>query len=256
MKGKNVLVIGASSGLGRAIALRLAQQEANVIVSSRSVEALENLKQDIENAGGSCHVHPCNINVEHEVQALIADTIKHFAAIDVAYLCSGVQYIDPVEQLVTSEVETMFQTNVIGIIRCARYLLPHMIQQKNGQMVFISSIMAQAAFPQMVSYGATKAAISCFARGLQREVSTKGVYVTLASPGHMSTKLSAHLQERIPHWYGKSGSLDIDTVAKKIITAVIKKRPEVVIGSQNKRLATLIRLSPSIANTIIGKITT
>lgn len=256
MKGKNVLVIGASSGLGKALAFKLAQQGANVILSSRSNNALSEVKQRIDQQGGSCHISRCDINSEQEVRALIDDTLTQFKSIDAAYLCSGVQYIDPVERLDTSEVEAMFQTNVIGIIRCTRYMLPHMLERKSGQLVFISSIMAEAAFPQMVSYGASKAAISCFARGLQREAASKGVQITLASPGHMTTGLSAHLQDRIPHWYGSSGSLDVNTVADKIITAVNNKRPQVIIGSQNKRLSTLIRMMPSVANRIIHKITT
>lgn len=256
MNNKNVLVIGASSGLGRAVSLRFAKEGANVIVSARSIHALEQLKEEIERDGGRCHVQPCDICSEDAVRQLVADTITRFGYIDVAVLGSGVQYIDQVALLDTSEVETMFQTNVVGLIRCSRYLLPHMLEKRAGQLVFISSIMGEAAFPQMVAYGASKAAITCFARGLQREVSAQGVGITLVSPGHMDTNLSARLQDRLPHWYGKSGSLNIAAVAQQIVTAVKNKRSEIVIGRQSKMLGRMIRYLPPLANNIIRKITT
>lgn len=256
MTKKNVLVIGASSGIGRAVSQQFAREGANVIVSSRSSDALESLKRQIEISGGTCHVQPCDICSEEAVQHLIDDAIERFGHIDVAILGSAVQYIDRVDQLDLHEVDAMFQTNVVGIIRCSRYLLPHMLARKSGHIVLISSIMGEAAFPQMVPYGATKAAISCFARGLQREVSSQGIDVTLVSPGHMNTNLSAHLQDRIPHWYGKSGSLDIYKVAEDMVEAINNKRSEVVIGRQNKVLGRMIKFLPPVANNIIRKITT
>jgi len=256
MKNKNVLIVGASSGVGRAVSLQFAKQGANVIISSRSSNALEALKRQIEGSGGSCHVHPCDITSEESVQQLVAATIEQFGHIDIAILGSAVQYIDRVDQLKLDEVDAMFQTNVVGIIRCSRYLLPHMLKRNSGQIVLISSIMAEASFPHMVSYGATKAAISNFARGLQREVAPQGVVVTLLSPGHMNTNLSSHLQDRIPHWYGKSGSLDINLVAEEMVAAIKDKRTEVVIGRQNKMLGRMIRFLPPVANNIIRKITT
>lgn len=256
MNNKNVLIIGASSGLGRAVALQYAKEGAHVIVSSRTSTALTSLKLQIENSGGSCHVHPCDICSEDAVQRLITDSIERFGHIDIAVLSSAVQYIDRIDQLDTSEVDAMFQTNVVGIIRCTRHLLPHMKQRQSGHIVLISSIMGEAAFPQMVSYGATKAAISCFARGLQREVSFYGIDVTLVSPGHMNTNLSTHLKDRVPHWYGKSGSLNINEVAEKMIRAIKKKHTETIIGRQSKALSRLIKYLPSVANRIIRKITT
>ncbi|MCM3634994.1 MULTISPECIES: SDR family NAD(P)-dependent oxidoreductase [Paenibacillus] len=256
MKNKNVLIVGASSGIGRAVSLQFAREGANVIISSRSSSALESLRRQIEVSGGSCYVHPCDICSEEAVQQLIAETTERFGHIDIAILGSAVQYIDRVDQLDLSEVDAMFQTNVVGIIRCSRYLLPHMLKRKSGQIVLISSIMAEAAFPQMVPYGATKAAISNFARGLQREVAPQGVVVTLVSPGHMNTNLSSHLQDRLPHWYGKSGSLDINKVAEEMVVAIKNKRTEVVIGRQNKMLGQMIKFLPPVANNIIRKITT
>lgn|GEM_PF-673055 len=256
MNNKNVLIIGASSGLGRAVALQCAKEGANVIISSRTSAALEALRQQIESSGGICYAHPCDICSEEAVQQLVTDSIERFGHIDIAVLGSAVQYIDPVDQLDLKEVDAMFQTNVIGIIRCSRYLLPHMMERQSGHIVLISSIMGEAAFPHMVSYGATKAAISCFTRGLYREVSPYGIDVTLVSPGHMNTNLSAHLQDRTPHWYGKSGSLDIEKVALEMILAIKKRRTEAIIGRQSKLLSRMVRFFPPVANRIIQKITT
>ncbi|HIW32348.1 MAG TPA: SDR family NAD(P)-dependent oxidoreductase [Candidatus Paenibacillus intestinavium] len=256
MKGKIVLVVGASSGIGRAVSLSLASQGATVIISSRDKNALRTLKNTIEVNGGECYVHSCDICSGTAVQELIDETIQQFGRIDIAILGSAVQYIDTVDQLNIDEVNAMFQTNVVGIIRCTRLILPHMMSRKSGQIVLISSIMGEAAFPHMVTYGATKAAISCFARGLRREVNDQGISVTLFSPGHMNTNLSTHLQDRIPHWYGKSGSLDIEAVAQKMVTSIKQKKAEVVVGRQNIMLGSMIKFLPNVANNIIRKITT
>lgn len=255
MKGKIVLVIGASRGIGRSVSIKLANQGASVIVSARSLGALDELKKTIEASGGECHVRSCDICSEESVQRLVAEAIRQFGHIDIAILGSAIQYIDTVNQLNTSEVEAMFQTNVVGIIRCTRFIIPHMLQRKSGQIVLISSIMGEAAFPHMVPYGATKAAISCFARGLRREVNDQGIHVTLFSPGHMNTNLSSHLQGRIPHWYGKSGSLNIDEVADTMIESIKRKRNEVIVGRQSNMLSYMIKYLPNVANHIIRKIT-
>src|SRR5690606_32726217 len=195
MRNKVVLIMGASSGIGRAVSIKLANEGAKVILAARSFQALETVKHTIEENGGECYVRTCNICSEEEVRNLTNETIDHFGKIDVAILGSGIQYIDKVSTLDTNEVDAMFQTNVIGIIRCTRFILPHMLQRNNGQIVLISSIMGEAAFPHMVSYGATKAAISCFARGLRREVWRQGIMIQLFSPGHMNTNISTHLQD-------------------------------------------------------------
>ncbi|MCR8657748.1 SDR family NAD(P)-dependent oxidoreductase [Paenibacillus endoradicis] len=256
MKGKIVLVVGASSGVGRAVSLKLASQGATVIISSRDKNALKTLKNTIEINGGQCYMHSCDICSEEAVRGLIDETINQFGKIDIAILSSAVQYVDTVDQLNIDEVNSMFQTNVVGIIRCTRLLLPHMMKKKSGQIALISSIMGEAAFPHMVSYGATKAAISCFARGLRREVTDHGIAVTLFSPGHMNTNLSAHLHDRIPLWYGKSGSLNVEVVAQKLVTSIRRKKADVVIGRQSIMLGNMIKFLPNIANNIIRKITT
>jgi len=255
MRDKIILVIGASSGFGRSASLHLANQGATVIVAARNSQALHELKHTIDGSGGSCHVHHCDIRSEESVKQLIDATIEQFGRIDIVILSSAIQYIDNINNVLMEEVEAMFQTNVVGIIRCTRNILPHMLSRQSGQIVLISSIMGDAAFPQMVSYGATKAAISCFARGLRREVSDKGIQVTLFSPGHMNTNLSAHLLQRTPHWYGQSGSLDVNHVAFKLIEAIKNKKNEVIVGRQSLMLSRMIKFFPNIANNIIRKIT-
>src|SRR5690606_6048565 len=99
------------------------------------------------------------------------------------------------------------------------------------------------------------AAISSFARGLRREVWGQGVTINLFSPGHMNTNISNHLQERVPPWYGKSGALNIEDVAEKMVKAIKKKRNEVIVGRKNRILSHLIKFFPFFANNIIRKIT-
>lgn len=256
MDGKIVLIVGASSGIGRVLAKKFASLGVTVILSSRSTHALIELEHEILESGGTCHVIPCDICCEASVTALISDSIDKFQRIDIAILGSAVQYIDRVDALRTDELEMMFQTNVVGIMRCARYILPHMLKRNKGQLVFLSSMMGEAAFPQMVPYGASKAAISCFARGLHRELKNSHVHVNLLSPGHMNTNINSHLGDRTPSWYGKSGSLDLDKAAEAMIRAVQANRKEVVIGRQSYMMTQLIKYMPAIANRIIHKITT
>lgn len=256
MQGKVVLVLGASSGIGRAIAKQAASLDAKVILASRSAPTLKKLQQELLKTGKESWVYTCDVCSEESVSELVENVIDRFKHIDIAILSSGIQFIDRVHELDINEVDAMFQTNVVGIIRCARHILPHMLERNQGQLVFISSVMGEAAFPQMVSYGATKAAITCFARGLQRELRHTNVHVNLLSPGHMNTNISAHLGDRIPHWYGKSGSLDVEETARKMIQAIQANKKEVIIGRQSSMLTQLTKFVPGMANRIIQKITT
>lgn len=86
MKGKIVLVIGASSGIGRSVSLKLASQGAKFIVSARSLDSLELLKKTIETNGGECHVRPCDIYSEESVQKLVVETIEQFGRINMLFL--------------------------------------------------------------------------------------------------------------------------------------------------------------------------
>jgi short-subunit dehydrogenase len=256
MKNIVVLITGASYGIGEATAKIAAERGAMVVLAARSEQRLTEVKESILAKGGIAETVTCDVCSDVDVSKLVSTTINIFGKVDVAILNAGIQYVDSVDKLQMNETERMFQTNVLGAIRCTRAILPDMIERHSGHIIFVSSIMGEISFPYMVPYGASKAAVSAFARGLGREVKGQGIKVSLILPGHTDTHITHHLQNRLPKWYSRSTrTLTTEYVARKLVGAIETGRSEQILGRESIMLSNLVRLSPHIADRVVRKIT-
>ncbi|HWO75750.1 MAG TPA: SDR family oxidoreductase [Bacillus sp. (in: firmicutes)] len=188
LNGKNVVITGASSGIGAKIAVLCAQSGANVILLARSWDKLQTLKQEIEeNYPVSVWIYKLDIANTDEIQRIFAQITAEVPSIDVLVNNAGFGIFETVEEAKIEHAKAMFETNVIGLIGCTKMVLPGMKARKQGHIINIASIAGKIATPKSSIYSATKHAVLGFTNALRLEVAEDGIFVTAVNPGPIET---------------------------------------------------------------------
>jgi NADP-dependent 3-hydroxy acid dehydrogenase YdfG len=182
-----ILVTGASSGIGRAVASELAQRGHTVFAAARRLAALEELA---ESHRGIVAV-PLDVTDEKSIETAwaLVDSASQGAGIDVLVNAAGFALTGPIETLTTQEVKRQFDTNVFGLLAVTRAVLPSMRTRRTGRIINISSIVGRTSFPAMGVYGATKYAVEALSDSLRMELAPLGVKVVLIEPGFVATDI-------------------------------------------------------------------
>jgi len=175
--GRRVLITGASSGIGRAAAGTLAKAGAVVLLVARSRDGLEETKAEIEAAGGTAHVHPCDLSDLESIDALVAQVLEEHGGVDVLVNNAGRSIRRSVRQSADRfhDYERTMALNYFGAVRLIMGLLPAMESQRRGHIVNISSIGVQTGVPRFSAYVASKAALDAFSRIAASETLGRGV---------------------------------------------------------------------------------
>lgn len=216
-----VVITGASSGVGKEIALLLARQGAATILLARSQERLKVLSAEIGKQGGQSVVFAADINDPEQVASVFGKIIARFGKIDVLINCAGFGSFKSVDEMDMETVRKMFGVNVIGLIACTKAVLPQMIRQHSGQVVNVASIAGKIATTNSAVYSATKHAVIGFSNGLRLDLKGTGVSVTVVNPGPVRTPFfktadpDGHYTSAIDRFM-----MDPAFVAAKIVQAV------------------------------------
>lgn len=185
LKGKVAIVTGASSGIGLAVAKALASEGMTLVLVARNLPKLENLAKNI--ADSSCYA--CNVKDRQSVHAVVEETVKKHGRVDLVANCAGVMYFTLMRNLCYDDWEETIDTNCKGIVNVCGAALPHMIKQRTGHVVNITSDAARQVFPALAVYNASKAFAHVFSRSLRAECVGTGVRVTDVQPGDTATNL-------------------------------------------------------------------
>jgi short-subunit dehydrogenase len=183
----NAVVTGASSGIGRILARQLAQKGARVVLVARRAQELEALKSEIESGGGSALVLPCDVTDRDQVEVTVTRAIEHYGHIDMLVNNAGYGRHKRFLEWELDDMVRMMDVNVNGTIYFTKFLLPHMVQRKEGCIVFIASVAGKVATPEESVYSASKHALVGLADALSLEVEDDGVYVMTVCPGSIDT---------------------------------------------------------------------
>ncbi|MDT0644348.1 SDR family oxidoreductase [Zunongwangia sp. F363] len=191
MKGKTVIITGASSGIGEATALRLSHAGANVVLSARRKERLNSLKQKIEDNGGTALVVPADVTKKEDFKEVANKAKEEFGSIDAIINNAGLMPLSYVKNLHTDEWDTMVDVNIKGVFNGVAAVLPTMMEQKSGHIINISSSAGRKNYPGGAVYCATKSAVKMFTEGLRMELAPKfGIKATSIEPGAVETELT------------------------------------------------------------------
>ena len=190
MKGQVAVVTGASRGIGRAIAWRLAQADCDLAMVARSEAELRKLASDIKAAGREALSLVCDLRDESQVRLVMNQALDYFGRVDVLVNNAGLWHYAPVAELTLQQWDEMFDVNLRGAFLCTKYLLPAMIARKKGHIVNIGSVSGLEAEEEGAGYCATKYGLRGFTQVLEREVAGNGIRVTLVNPGAVNNSLS------------------------------------------------------------------
>ncbi|CAL66499.1 SDR family oxidoreductase [Christiangramia forsetii] len=192
MKGKTIIITGASSGIGEATAMRLAKEGVNVVLTARREEKLKELKSKIDKEnGGKALVIPGDVTKKEDFKNLIDKTKKEFGSIDGLINNAGLMPLSYVKNLHTDEWDKMVDVNIKGVLNGVAAVLPTMMEQKSGNIINISSSAARKIYPGGAVYCATKSAVKMFSEGLRQELAPKfNINITSIEPGFVDTELT------------------------------------------------------------------
>ena len=251
-EGKRVVLTGAASGIGRALALDLASRGAHLALTDIDARGLEAVSREVRLRGHEPSVHVADLADGPAVERLAEDTQEALGHVDILVNNAGVAVVSPLVNTTDSDWSWVTGVNVWGPIRLTRALLPGMIARGSGRIVLTASLAGLIGAPGMVAYSTTKFAIVGFAESLRHEVEGHGIGVTLVCPGYVRTGLHAATRYRndgfagflsnAPRWYGVSA----ERAAQLVLLGVARGRSLVTIGPE-KTGWLLKRLSPELA---------
>ena len=180
VRGKVVLITGASSGIGKAAAIKVADAGATVLLVARSVEKLEETKAEIEDAGGVAHIHRCDMADIEDVERMAEEVLGYHGQVDILVNNAGRSIRRSVGLSYDRfhDYERTMQLNYFGAVRLILALLPAMQARKSGHIINVSSIGTQTNPPRFSAYVASKAALDAFSRVIASEVIDSGVHIT------------------------------------------------------------------------------
>jgi clavulanate-9-aldehyde reducatase len=192
LNGKVAAVTGATSGIGEATALRLAEAGAKVAVAGRREDRLEDLAKRIADAGGTAMAVPTDVTDEAQARALISRTVDELGGLHILINNAGVMLLGPVQDADVGEWKRMVEVNLLGLLYCTHAALPVMRDAGGGDIVNISSTAGRQANLGSAVYNLTKWGVNGFTEGLRQEALHIGVRVSVVEPGMVATELMDH----------------------------------------------------------------
>ncbi|HYV03233.1 MAG TPA: SDR family NAD(P)-dependent oxidoreductase [Blastocatellia bacterium] len=188
LDGQSVIVTGASSGIGEAGARMLAREGAAVALVARRKARLDNLKQEIEGAGGRALAIEADITSEEDRKRIVAETVNAFGRIDALINNAGYGQRGPIEMVPVQAIRQNFETNLFSLIALTQLVIPIMRKQGSGRIVNISSVAGRIGSPLSSVYDATKHALEAVSDGLRGELDPFGIKVVIIEPGFITTE--------------------------------------------------------------------
>lgn len=185
------IVTGASRGLGRAMALALAQAGADLALAGRSKPDLEETARRVDGVGRRALVIPTDVRVYAEVEALVARTLADLGRLDVLVNNSGVAHVAPLGEMPLEAWEQMLDTNLTGVFNGCRAAAGHFLAARSGKVINVASMMAAVGLSGYAAYAATKGGVVAFTRALAVEWARRNVQVNGIAPGWFVTDMNA-----------------------------------------------------------------
>lgn len=190
LKDKVILVTGASSGIGRATAIALAAEGARVVASARREEKGRELVAHIRERGGEATWVKADMQLEHDIQALVQAAVSTYGRLDGAFNNAGGGIMKPLAEVTNAEYDFLMNTNLRGTFWCMKHQINAMLATGGGSIVNCASVGASRALPGISIYSATKAGIVSLTRGAAVEYAQKGIRVNAVSPGVVESEMA------------------------------------------------------------------
>lgn len=192
-----VLITGASSGIGAAAAVSCARAGYRLALAARRVDRLEELAARIGRPEETLLVR-ADMRQPEDIRRMVAETEARFGRVDALLANAGVGHGEPFSEISEEHLLDQIEVNLLGVMRCARAVLPGMLARRSGHILSIASVASEIPSPQGVAYAAGKGGVLAFSEGLRRELRGTGVHVTVIQPGFVRTEMTAGVALPMP----------------------------------------------------------
>ncbi|MCA0975575.1 SDR family oxidoreductase [Halomonas denitrificans] len=196
IKGKVIVITGASSGNGEAAARHLAERGAVVVLGARRQARIDALAKELTAAGHQALAVAADVTDKAQVTRLVDAAVEHFGKLDVLINNAGLMPLAPLEALKVDEWDQMIDVNLKGTLYGIAAALPHMQRQKSGHIINVSSVYGHKMGPDATVYCATKFGVRAISEGLRQEVKPYNIRTTVISPGAVATELLEHISDQ------------------------------------------------------------
>ena len=254
LKGRRVLVTGASGGIGRAIAESAARRGARVILSARSADKLDALVGELKSQGGDALAVPADVTLDDDRKRLIESIVAHWGGLDVLINNAGVASFGHFATSSEEVLRTIMEVNFFAPTELMRLAIPVLQKGIQPAIMNVASMCGRRGMPAWPEYSASKFALCGMTEALRGEMSRFDIDVLLVLPGLTKSDLNRHLLRN-------DGKMDIPfdkgmppaEVAEGVIAAIERNRTETVLGSEAKRMLLLQKFTPRILDRLIAR---
>jgi NAD(P)-dependent dehydrogenase (short-subunit alcohol dehydrogenase family) len=233
-----VWITGASSGIGRQLALTFADQGADVAVSARRVDRLHEVVAEIEGRGRRGLAVACDVTDEDQLQSAVSEVVERLGALDVAVANAGFGVGGLIEELDAGAWRRQLEVNVVGLAMTARHALPH-LRDRQGRLALVGSVSSMVPMPGSGAYSASKAAVRMIGQTLSMELHGSGVSCTTIHPGFVDSDIARVDNQGVYHPEREDRRPQklmwpTDKAARVMVRAIAKRRREYVFTGHGK----------------------
>lgn len=256
MKNKVVIITGASSGIGRALAKEFASTGACLVLAARRTELLQTLKDELPET--ELLIHPTDVSNENDCKSLIAATVARFGRIDILVNNAGISMRAIFEDVDLKVIRQLMDVNFYGTVYCSKFALPYLLESK-GSLVGIISIAGYVGLPGRTGYSASKFAIRGFLDTVRIENLKKGLHVLVAAPGFTASEVrkaaltnDGTQQGETPR--NEDKMMTAEECARHIVLAIKKRKRELILTLIEGKLTVFLnKWFPSIVDKLAYK---
>ncbi|MCY1722163.1 SDR family NAD(P)-dependent oxidoreductase [Prolixibacteraceae bacterium Z1-6] len=246
---KTIWVTGATSGIGRAVAIEISAKNVNLILSGRNEQALGETASVCEKKGSTTLIVPFDLGDEKSVNAAAKTVLDKGVRVDALYQFGGISQRSFVSETPVSVDRKIFEINYFGTIALTKLVLPEMIKNGGGQIAVTSSIVGKFGFPYRSSYSASKQALHGFFESLRAENVPNNIAVSVIIPGRIKTNISVNAVNKDGKTHakmdvGQDTGMSAEKCAKIICKKLKKEKKEILVGGKELIMVHIRRFLP------------
>lgn len=236
LKGKNVIVTGTTRGIGREIALTLAQNGANIAMNYRNLNSeVEDLINEIKSFGVDALAIKCDVSITEEVDNFVKEVKSHYNTIDILVNNAGITKDGLILRMKEEDFNDVLDVNLKGTFNTTKSVSSIMVRQKYGKIINISSVVGIAGNAGQCNYAASKAGVIGFSKSVARELASRNINVNVVAPGYINTDMTKNLSDKVKE-------------------EIIKSIPMKKIGDPKEVANLVLFLSSNLSDYITGQV--
>ena len=259
LTNKTIWITGASSGIGEACAYLFAREKTNLILTASRADRLAEVQQECIRLGARCEILPYDLSDLTHIDSLTDKALTIFGNIHIAFLNAGISQRSTTLETTSGVDEKIMDVNFFAPVKISKRLLPSMIAQGGGTIAVTGSISGKFGFPLRSAYASSKFALYGFFETVQAEYYNDRIRVVMVCPGRIKTNISYNALEADGKKHGRMDEgqkkgMPAEKAARKIVQAIRKQKPEVLVGGIELWMVYIKRFFPSLSRRLARRI--